>query len=152
MGAFEKIISTFKKIGNAYYESKQRKEKMDLLLKQYEELMQKHEQLEDQDIDFSRQILEVKNMNSQICEKLGALEDIKSDLTLVKGGLQKSLLFSLRELHHELVVRRKWCTPQEKIEFNETYSIYHALGENGVADNYYREVMALPEKKPGDEN
>lgn len=151
MGIVEKIISAFKKIGKVYYESKRRKEKMDLLLAQYEELIHNHEALEDQDRDFSRQITDVKDMNQQICEKLEALDDIKSDLTLVKGGLQKSLLFSLRELHNELAVRRKWCTPQEKIEFQETYSIYHALGENGVADNYYREVMALPEKKPGDE-
>lgn len=147
----EKSVSFFKKIGNWYYSARVRKEKIDTLIKQYESLITKNQELKTQDTELMDQILNIMTSIQGIEKEMTRLDDINADIKDVKKGLQKSLLFTLRNLHEELVYKRKWATASEKKEFCETYKAYHKLGENGVADSYFKEVMALPERHPGDD-
>ena len=104
----------------------------------------------EQDLEFIQQLTSLTSSVQSVDGKLLKLDDIDEDLNTIKAGLQKSLLYTLRGIRYELV-DRGWCTTEEKIEFQEAYNAYHALGENGVADSYKEEVMNLPEKRIGDE-
>lgn len=144
----EKGLSLFKKIGNWYYGARIRKDRIDKLIDQYEELEAEKKDLQQQDVDLIKQMVDITATVQEIESKLSCLGSIDKNIEMVKKGLQKSLLFSLRGIHFELVYQRKWATAQEKKEFCETYKAYHALGENGVADKYFKEVMDLPERQP----
>lgn len=146
----EKGTSHIKRIFNFFYMNRQRREKLDKLLEQFEILQEEKRELQAQDLDFIKQLTTITCAIQQIDAKLLKLDNINEDLDMIKDGLQKSLLHTLRELHYELV-SRNWCTAEEKKEFQETYDAYHALGKNGVADSYKADVLALPEKRIGDD-
>ena len=126
----EKDVGYIQKFFDFLYNNRRRREKIDKL--------------------FIQQLTSLTSSVQRVDGKLLKLDDIDKYLNTIKIGLQKSLLYTLRGIHYELVTRG-WCTTEEKIEFQEAYNAYHALGENGVADNYKKEVMNLPEKRIGDE-
>ena len=146
----EKDVGLIQKFFDFLYNNRQRREKIDKLITQYEELQKENNGLHKQDLEFIQQLTSLTSSVQSVDGKLLKLDDIDKDLNTIKVGLQKSLLYTLRGIHYELV-SRGWCTAEEKIEFQEAYNAYHALGENGVADSYKKEVMNLPEKRIGDE-
>lgn len=146
----EKGVGYVQRFFDFLYNNRRRREKIDKLIAQYEKLQKENTGLHKQDLDFIQQLTSLTSSIQSIDVKLLKLDDINKDLNTIKIGLQKSLLYTLREIRYELVTRG-WCTAEEKLEFQEAYDAYHALGKNGVADSYKKEVMGLPERKIGDE-
>lgn len=144
-GKVEKSISLVKRFGNWYYSKRKRDEKIDKLLETNEANTKMNEEI-------LTKYLATLNEFKKISKEIKKIDTFGNDLADIKKGLQKSLLYSIRETHAEYCYKRKWITAEEKKEFHETYKIYHSLGENGVADGYYDEVMALPEREIGGEN
>lgn len=141
----EKSLSLIKRFGNWYYSKRKRDEKIDKLLESNEANTKMSQEI-------LMKYLATLNEFKEISKEIKKIDEFQKDLRSIKQGLQKSLLYSIRETHAEYCYRRKWVTAEEKKEFCETYKIYHSLGENGVANGYYDEVMALPEREIGGEN
>lgn len=146
----EKGVGYIQKFFDFLYNNRRRREKIDKLITQYEELQKENKGLHKQDLEFIQQLTSLTSSVQNVDSKLLKLDDINKDLNTIKAGLQKTLLYTLRGIHYELV-SRGWCTAEEKMEFQEAYDAYHSLGENGIADSYKKEVMDLPEKRIGDE-
>lgn len=75
------------------------------------------------------------------------LTDIKSDLGLVKGGVQVTCRTDLEELADK-ADKQGFLSAYDKDRFEVTYQKYHALGQNGVMDAKRDRALALPESKP----
>lgn len=141
----EKSLSLIKRFGNWYYSKRKRDEKIDKLLESNEANTKMSQEI-------LMKYLATLNEFKEVSKEIKKIDEFQKDLRSIKQGLQKSLLYSIRETHAEYCYRRKWVTAEEKKEFCETYKIYHSLGENGIANGYYDEVMALPEREIGGEN
>ena len=44
-------------------------------------------------------------------------------------------------------MRKGYATPQDKMEFEEIYQVYHSLGKNGVMDTYRKQILEMEEIK-----
>lgn len=94
------------------------------------------------------------NNSNELHEELKQkLDDVQSNLVLVKGGLQKVLYVNLVHIYKSFkrtLKSRGYITVGEKKEYDSLYNTYHNLGKNGVADNMYNEVMRMPERQDGE--
>ena len=72
-----------------------------------------------------------------------ATDDLQNSNDTLKKGVQSILKFRLREQGLKYI-HQKYCTLQQKDDFSHMYTAYHNLGKNGVMDEIYNEVMALP--------
>ena len=91
-------------------------------------------------------ILEQK-LNKQSDERFG---ELRSDIALVKEGLQKDLyvdLCNIYDQYKQCIREGGYITRSQKTEYDKIYWTYHNLGKNGVADGMHSEVMAMPEEK-----
>lgn len=85
-----------------------------------------------------------KDMREAIEE---AVEPIKQDLAIIKKGTQAGLRHDLHLIADEWLVKG-YCPRNVKVDFENLYNQYHQLGKNGVMDNTYQAILALPESKP----
>lgn len=85
-----------------------------------------------------------KDMREAIEE---AVEPIKEDLAIIKKGTQAGLRHDLHLIADEWLVKG-YCPRNVKVDFESLYNQYHQLGKNGVMDNTYQSILALPESKP----
>lgn len=60
-----------------------------------------------------------------------------------RTGIQALLMIQLED-KHDFYIERGWASFREKNIYDKLYKSYHNLGENGVMDAAYREVMNLP--------
>lgn len=74
----------------------------------------------------------------------------KEDAELLKKALQALLRSQLYEIYDQWKPKG-WAPKDVKENFENLYQNYHALGQNGVMDTIYRELMGLPSLKPGRE-
>lgn len=133
-----KIAEIFKGIPGAYYDWRKRNEKIDKLLDNYTNTLEK--------------LGELQEVFSTRTEELRALQnDVRiliSNLDTVKHGTKMELFETLHNWHQLLVVKRGWATALEKKEVEEIFTIYHdELNGNGNGERYYKEILALPESK-----
>lgn len=63
---------------------------------------------------------------------------------IMRKGLQAMLRQKQLEMHHKYVIIQKWIPVEYKASYDNMYQCYHALGNNGVMDDCYKDVMALP--------
>ena len=75
------------------------------------------------------------------------LELIKSDIALVKRGVQVTCRNDLEDLADK-ADKQGFMSTYDKQRFESSYQSYHSLGENGVMDARRDRVLALPENKP----
>ena len=133
-----KVANFFKAIPSAYYDWRKRNEKIDKLLDNYTNTLDK--------------LSELQEVFSTRTEELRALQnDVRiliSNLDTVKHGTKMELFETLHNWHQLLVVKRGWATALEKKEVEEIFTIYHnKLNGNGNGERYYKEILALPESK-----
>ena len=83
-----------------------------------------------------------KDMKDAIEE---AITPIKQDLAIVKKGIQAGLRHDLVQMADEWLPKG-YCPRTVKIDFENEYNQYHALGKNGVMDNTYQAILDLPEQ------
>ena len=76
-----------------------------------------------------------------------AVEPIKQDLAIIKKGTQAGLRHDLCLIADEWLIKG-YCPRNVKVDFENLYNQYHQLGKNGVMDNTYQSILALPESKP----
>ncbi len=69
------------------------------------------------------------------------------EIKSLKLGIQALLRDRLLE-SYKVYKKRGWISIQDKENFNNMYSQYHSLGQNGVMDGVYKEVMDLPTDPP----
>lgn len=74
------------------------------------------------------------------------LELIKSDIALVKRGVQVTCRNDLEDLA-DRADKQGYMSSYDKQRFESSYQSYHALGKNGVMDARRDRVLALPENK-----
>ena len=79
-------------------------------------------------------------------EEKKTLNEIKNDIGELKSSNQANLRHDLYELY-DYWKPKKYCPRNVKADFDNLYIHYHKLGSNGVMDKYYREIMALPDRK-----
>ena len=131
-----KVANFFKAIPGTYYDWRKRNEKIDALLKNYN--------------DTLTMLTNLKTCFDVRTEELRSLQDdvrtIISLLDTVKNGTKMELFETLHNWRELLVVRRGWASPEEKKEVSEIYTIYHdKLNGNGNGERYYKEIIELPE-------
>jgi hypothetical protein len=68
-----------------------------------------------------------------------------SGLKAVRKGMQLLLRITLDSLHNQFTVKPP--TADEKRTFEEIYSIYEKLADNGVMDAKHEEVIHMRERK-----
>jgi len=73
-------------------------------------------------------------------------DEIEKRDELIKKGVQALLRNDLYELYYRCV-EKKYATINEKNNFENLYTQYHALGKNGVMDSLNEEFMKLPSVK-----
>ena len=71
----------------------------------------------------------------------------KEDAELLKKALQALLRNQLYEIYDQWKPQG-WAPKDVKENFENLYQNYHALGQNGVMDTIYHELMGLPSLKP----
>lgn len=76
-----------------------------------------------------------------------AVAPIKKDLEVLKKGTQSSLRHDLFLMADEWLAKG-YCPRRVKSDFEHLYTQYHLLGKNGVMDNTYQAILALPEIEP----
>lgn len=82
------------------------------------------------------------------------LEEIRKtyaqDIEKMKTGIQALLRNDLYTLYDKC--KSKGCaTITEKIDFENMYQQYHNMHQNGVMENVYKNMMALPESDDEDD-
>ena len=102
----------------------------------HEEIMQAVDGLKDQLIDLKKEQLD----NSR------KIEGISTQVDVVKSGLQIELFESLQQFY-ERTKRRRWASPEEKLDAKRYYDQIHALGKDGWSEKYYQSIISLPESK-----
>ena len=112
-----------------------------------EEAKRLEEQRKLNEMKHSEYISELKTIIGNALEPIAKeLTDIKSDLSLVKGGVQVTCRTDLEELADK-AEKQGFLSAYDKDRFEITYQKYHALGQNGVMDAKRDRILALPESK-----
>lgn len=133
-----KVIDFFKGIPSTYYVWRKRNEKIDRLLDNYTDTLNKLDTLQS---CFDERSEELKALQKNVEVIIGLLDT-------VKHGTKMELFETLHNWRQLLVVKRGWATAEEKKEVEEIYTIYHdELHGNGNGERYYKEIMALPESQ-----
>lgn len=135
----KKIKDFFKNIFNSYYIWRKRNERIDALLSNYTDTLNKISSLQEDFNSFKNQFNELKNnVNSVIFR-----------LDVIKQGTRIELFDTLHNWRELLVVKKGWATPEEKKEVQEIYLLYSGdeLKGNGNGDRYYNEIITLPESE-----
>ena len=133
-----KIIDFFKGIPNTYYGWRNRNEKIDRLLDNYNNTLEQLKKLQE---NFDVRSEELKALKKDV-------EVIIGHLDTVKHGTKMELFETLHNWRQLLVVRRGWASVEEKKEVEEIFTIYHdELHGNGNGERYYKEILALPESE-----
>jgi len=70
---------------------------------------------------------------------------------LLKKALQALLRDRLRQSYIHFVHKKKMDLA-DKENFSNMYNVYHSLGENGLMDDMYAQIMSLPISCGGDDN
>lgn len=78
-------------------------------------------------------------------------DDEKLENIIIKKSLQALLRNQLLQ-QHKFYMKQKWIPFDEKENYDNMYQCYHSLGKNGVMDNAYKEIMALPATPPSKNN
>lgn len=78
-------------------------------------------------------------------EEIDTEVDRKNEV--IRKGVQALLRNDLYALF-DRCTEKGFATREEKRNFENIYEQYHALGQNGVMDNYRVQFAALPEKVP----
>lgn len=78
---------------------------------------------------------------------VGRNKNNREDSRLLKLGLQALLRDRLMDGYKHFK-KQGWIEVAEKENYDNMYKNYHGLGQNGVMDGMYAEIMALPTTKP----
>ena len=99
-----KVTQTFKNIFGSYYDWKKRNEKIDKLLDNYTNTLDKLTELQE---TFSTRTDELRALQNDV-------HILISNLDTVKHGTKMELFETLHNWHELLVVKRGWATALEK--------------------------------------
>ena len=77
---------------------------------------------------------------------INIIELILTKIIGIKDGLQIELFGSLQALHTKLI-EQHYATAQQKTEAKLYYTQIHNLGKDGWSEQYYQEIMELPESR-----
>lgn len=113
--------------------------------KEQEEEEKKNNEKKLKDFEVSKEREERKKDMKEAIEE--AVEPIKQDLYILKKGTQAGLRHDLCLIADEWLIKG-YCPRNVKVDFENLYNQYHQLGKNGVMDNTYQSILALPESKP----
>ena len=76
---------------------------------------------------------------------MSSLKEIKEDVILLKKGIQATCRNDLEEMF-EKAEKQGFCSNNDKMKFEASYQVYHALGKNGVMDIKREKILKMPEK------
>lgn len=119
------------------------KRKFDLIFKKQDEDKEKLRLYEESKAEKLRE-QQKQDMKEAIEE---AIEPVKKDLSIIKKGTQAGLRHDLATMADIWLVKG-YCPRHVKDDFDNIYTQYHALGKNGVMDQLYLSILALPETEP----
>ena len=71
----------------------------------------------------------------------------REERVLLRLGVQALLRNELLS-QYEFYMKQKWISIDNKANYDNMYKRYHSLGQNGVMDHCYEEIMELPTEKP----
>lgn len=71
----------------------------------------------------------------------------KFETEIQKLALQALMRIELRR-YGKIYLAQGWVDDADKYDYDNLYTRYHNLGKNGVMDDMYVKVMALPTQKP----
>lgn len=92
----------------------------------------------------------VDSIGAKVDNLENEMDRLHARLDMIGQGTQKELFDTLYHWN-KILVERGWKTSLEMDEIDSIYNIYHdGLGGNGQGEKYYKEIEALPEKKPTD--
>lgn len=74
------------------------------------------------------------------------MKEIKSEVGVLKEGLQVELFESLQQLHDRLQAKR-WASVEEKQDAKRYYDQIHNLGKDGWSQRYYDAIIKMPESR-----
>ncbi len=72
----------------------------------------------------------------------------KSHVLAIARGVQALLRNKLYEIYFKCE-EKGYATMLEKNNFDNLYQQYHSLGKNGVMNEYYKRIMAMPNFRRG---
>lgn len=113
--------------------------------KELEEQLRKEKDERLEELECANELEELRLMIVEIIEK--AMEPIKSDLKIIKKGTQASLRHDLSQMADEWL-KKGYCPRNVKTDFEQLYTQYHLLGQNGVMDSTFKNILELPDIKP----
>lgn len=74
-------------------------------------------------------------------------DNTREERVLLRLGVQALLRNELLS-KYEFYMKQKWISIDNKANYDNMYKRYHSLGQNGVMDHCYEEIMELPTEKP----
>lgn len=127
----------------AKHRAKKQNDKED---KAEEEALERERKLEEMKHEaYKKELKEI--IRSEFAPLAADLIEIKSDLILVKRGVQVTCRNDLEELADK-AEHQNFLSAYDKQRFESAYQSYHSLGENGVMDAKRDRILAMPEVKP----
>ena len=135
-----KIVRT---CGDSYYNHRKRDEQIEYIVKSYTKNEDTTIELLSNRVDSNR-LSRLEAMDSLKKEFVEEMKKTNSSLDLLKYGVQQELRASLIS-RRDALVRQKWASYTDKRDYQKMYKAYEGLGENGIAEEHYNEVIALPE-------
>lgn len=150
-----KIVRT---CGDSYYNHRKRDEQIEYIVESYTknedtlkvlveniDRLDKTIELLSNRVDANR-LSRLEAMDSLKKEFVEEMKKTNSALDLLKYGVQQELRASLIS-RRDALVRQKWASYADKRDYQKMYKAYEGLGENGIAEEHYNEVIALPEQE-----
>lgn len=134
----KKVINFFKQIPELYYNLRTRNEKIDSLIANHSETIDKMSMITESLAQLEQRMTNIE----------AKVDSISSHLDAVKHGTKMELFETLHNWYILLVVKRGWASPEEKKEVEEIFLIYNKkLHGNGNGERYYQKIIALPESE-----
>lgn len=79
---------------------------------------------------------------------IGILYKLYKAVVAIKLGTQAVLRDDLLGKYQHYVLEKNWAPDYEKRNFENLYNQYESLGQNGVMEEKYKEMMRLSELPP----
>lgn len=145
IAVFGLIGTIFGILGFSSYISERMKHKADKKNKQEDKAEEEAESMMHESYVAELKGIIDSSLTTALAPITSDLNLMKSDVCLMKDGLQKDLYVDLVMIYKDLC-KKGYATLEEKRDYNNLYLSYHRLGQNGIADGMHKHVMEMDEE------